>query len=203
MFRKKEVEPIAPIMPEPAELNQQFINQEVMRDMQAPMGDAYGGVQPNYLQEDTLTKWELDTEKEIGSVKNTLRGKRIENGVEVTEGEPVLSDKGINSLMVSLKAQANKITSLTSISDDYIREDCKRFRKAMRMLVVYNKKEWQITNDKKGIIIQNMDTLMNAILSKGKEALMLKMLKQQVQVKELRTNNMGNMGGKGGGFPSV
>ncbi len=201
MFKKKVEE--APILPEPTEFQQAFINQEIGRELsgqQIPI-DAYG-VQPNYLTEDTLTKWQLDTEKEIENVKNTLRGKKIENGIEITEGEPILDDKGINALMVSLKAQANKITSLTSISDDYIREDCKRFRRAIRKLIVYNKKDWKISNDKMSIIIQNMDTLMNAILSKGKEALMLKMLKQQIQVKELRTNNIGGAQ-KGGNFPSI
>jgi hypothetical protein len=182
--------------PQASDIMDSTINYELQREAQES-----AGVQPNFQVEDELVKWWVETIKEIDNIELTLLGKKRINNVDIEVSEPVINKDAINSAMIDLKLQANKITSLTTFSDEMINIDCKNFRKIARDKLVYNRRKWGISRKDLPSITQNLDTLMNAILNKGKEALMLKSLRQQVQIKEFK--NTGNAHVSSKGMPNI
>jgi hypothetical protein len=188
--------PVEQDIPQNEELIRSSINYDLQRDAQENMG-----VQPNFQVEDELVKWWVETIKEIDNIELTLLGKKKINNEETQVSNPVIKKEAINSAMIDLKLQANKITSLTTFSDEMINIDCKNFRRIVRDKLVYNRRSWGISRKDLPSITQNLDTLMNAILNKGKEALMLKSLRQQVQIKEFK--NTGNAHVSSKGMPNI
>lgn len=184
--------PVEQNTPQTSELLNSTINYELQREAQES-----AGVRSNFQGEDELIKWWVEIVKEIDNIELTLLGKKKIDNNEVEVSRPVINKDAINSAMIDLKLQANKITSLTTFSDKMINIDCKNFRKIDRDKLVYNRRRWGISRKDLPSITQNLDTLMNAILNKGKEALMLKSLRQQVQIKEFKNTGNANVSSKG------
>lgn len=180
-------------------------NNEVMQAMlenEAKQGSDM--VSPVGFNEDPIAKWELETESEIDGIKNTFLGIEKVEGGYIKTGEAVINNKGINTLLLPIKAINNKMTSLSNFTDDAIRSDCTEFKRAIRKQLIYNRKEWGVQKINYGAISQTLDTLMYSALSKAREALLLKIRRQQFITKQLIANKpSGGMGGVSQGFPGV
>ena len=147
---------------------------------------------PTSAEDESLGKWELEAKKEIDTVERILTGWKETDKGWVESGDPVINKKGISSLLTPIKSLCNKITSLTILDDDKIDNDSLAFRKDVALKVVVNRKRWGIKKSNRSTIILTLDTLMNSVLNKSKNALLVRARRQQVQVRELRTSSSGD-----------
>lgn len=179
-------------------------NEQNPQMQQLLMNEAIQPVMPEqniHDQDQAISKWELDTRKEIEKVELTLRGVEKTPDGYVQVSKPIVNNDGLYSLLAPIKSVGNKITSLTILGDNEIRIDCLAFRKDTARKIVVNRKRWGIDKSNRGTITQLLDTLMNAILNKARNALIAKLRREQVVTKEINAN-FGD-GGKNRRLPNL
>lgn len=176
------------------------LNQQVREVMLAEEISGRSWPMPPSQNDESIGKWELDTEREIRKVELTFLGfEKTSEGYQKVS-DPIINQKGLYSLLAPIKALGNKITSLTILTEEDIRRDCMAFRKAIALMVITNRRRWDIKKSNRSPIILTLDTLLNSILNKSKNALIVRARREQVQVKEIRAEGLPN---KNRQFPKV
>lgn len=148
-------------------------------------------VQPVNFNDDPIAKWELETGDQIETIRLTFLGKKIIDGKEEQVNDAIISEEGINTLLLPVQALNNKITALSNFTDEVIRLDCKHFRRDTREQLIYNRNKWNVAKINYGVIVQTLDTLMYSALTKARDALLLKIRRQSFVTKQLITNRDG------------
>lgn len=153
--------------------------------------ESLSGVQPSEDMEDSVAKWELDTREEIERIEKTILGFELKENkwVKKEKVEPQLTEEGLNSLIMPIKALVGKITALSDLSDKMINKTCKEFRIDFAKMIAINRRKWKIERSNRSSIILVLDNLMFSSMSKAKNAMMVRARQKNIQERRVILND--------------
>jgi hypothetical protein len=158
-----------------------------------------GGVQQSEPIEDSVAKWELDTKEEIERIERTLLGfEMIDNkwirkkNSKQEEIKPQLTEEGLNTLMMPIKALVGKITALSDVNDKMINKTCKELRINFAKLIAEKRRIWDIDRSNQSSLVLVLDNLLFSSLSKAKNAMMVRSRQKNIQERRVILNDRNN-----------
>ena len=153
--------------------------------------ETLGGVQPSEPVEDSVAKWELDTREEIERIEKTLLGFEMVEGkwVKKENIKEQITEEGLNTLMMPIKALVGKITALSDIDTKMINKTCKEFRINFAKMIAINRRLWDIDRSRRQSLVLVLDNLLFSSLSKAKNAMMVRARQKNIQERRVILND--------------